>query len=261
MQDARTLPLPGYVRAQLDEAERVSWKPITVDAGATVMDSELHVGADDARVHYLTFNPAYRDHLPHFLVSAAAKVRRVYEADEEARYVPAVNTRRRLPGEDDAELRRRANLPKRQLDQLSRFLYYGTARQLTSQPVDLRVERQIYGELPEHRGAQLAYLERQLQDLVPHFTTEVEQFAPPRIYRASSGMNVALALGFADIAGARVPSVVAENPYRELGEDLDRLLWWVDEPGLAGDRTAVDTWADRLDLRDWYVWVPHGTTP
>jgi hypothetical protein len=148
-----------------------------------------------------------------------------------------------------------------QLREFSKFVFHGLARQLTSQPVDLRVEREVYEGLPEHRSRQLAYLERQLRDLEPHFTPEIAEFAPPRVYRAGSGMNVALGLGFAEIADATVPGAVLENGYRYLGDRLQGLLGRIDGAGLAGDREAVDAWAEELGLRDWYQWVAHGSAP
>ena len=61
--------------------------------------------------------------------------------------------------------------------------------------------------------------------------------------------------------GHKLTVVVLDNQYRELGEQLDRRLWQIDEPGLEGDRLAVDAWAEELGLGDWYRWVRHDSTP
>ena len=250
--------LPEYLREELRAVEQLTGKPLYVGTGCSTFDSEVHAAGPRDAVHTLQVNPAYAEHAAHFLANAVRKIRRLYEAPEHERYLAAVDVRRRLPADIERDLRGRLrDVPEGPLLGMSRFLFYGLARQVTSMPLDLRVERELYEDLPVHRDTQVAYLERQLRDLVPQFAPEIEAMAPSALYRASSSMNVALALGFGEIAEVDMDPVFEASPHHGLGRELNADLAAVTDHGLAGDRKAVDAWAHRLGLEGWFEWIRH----
>ena len=70
----------------------------------------------------------------------------------------AVQVGRRLPEEEERELGLKVPFRREALETISESMFSGLVRQLTSFPVDLRVEREISQELPEHQERQLALL-------------------------------------------------------------------------------------------------------
>ena len=246
---AYALDLMGAIVEQTDYPLLVTEQP------RTGYDSQLRMGSSSHPYHHLICDPAYRQHLVHFLVNAAFKIRRVWELPPEDRLLPIGDARRRLPEDDETELRQRLKgMPDATVRDLSTFLYRGLLQQLTSMPIDIRVEREIAATFVGHAEAQRAYLRRQVADLEPHFAPEIEAFAPARLYSACTAMNIVLAAEAADLAGVKPGQVFRESPHRVLGERLREIARLTDEPGYHGDRALTDAWAEELGLRDWYEW-------
>lgn len=251
------LLLPPYAAFLVREVEARTGYPIRISgANAIGFDMQVRLARPGQPSHDVSYVPAYRQFAVHFLVNAARKVLRVYDAPADDRYVAAHRGGRRLPLKDEKDLRRSFPIPETELQGISTFLFDGTVRQLTSFPVDLRVERELYEDLPEHRPLQRAYLRRQVEDIEPHFLPQVAAIAPPRIYAASTAMNVVLAEEAAELAGYAIGPLVRASPHRSKGERLRQLLDEEIRVGHIGDRDLTDAWAEELGLRDWYEWMP-----
>ncbi len=250
--------LPVYAaRLVARAADKTGYPVVLCERDGLGYDFLLRMASPDQPWHDLAFVPEYRAYWLHFLVSASYKVLRLWAAPPAERLVPASAADRGLPWSDEAELRARfPELPDRVFRDLSVFLYQGLVRQVTSMPLDLRVERALHHALPEHRVEQERYLARQVADVVPHFSPSIQAATPPRVYAASTAMNVALALEASALTGADVDSVVRASPHYELGVQLDGLLQHVPVDGHVGDRALTDVWASRLGVRDWYTWTP-----
>lgn len=248
--------LPDYAAWLLsDVAVRTGYPLVVVEKEGIGYDSLVSMAGRTQPFHELSYVPLYRQYRLHFIVNAAVKIRRVWDIPPEERLLPVGEAGKRLPQKQEAELRRKlGNPPPAVLAGLSSFLYEGTVRQLTSMPVDIRVERETAELVPEHMSAQHAYLARQVKDLEPHFMPQIAEFAPDQIYAASTAMNVVLAEEAADIAGVQPGPMFRQTRYRALGERLRELLHAVEESGYPGDRVVTDGWAHELNLRDWYEW-------
>ena len=250
--------LPTYVCELVSGVlDRTGYPLLLSEEPGIGYDSELRVARPSRCVHEVAYVPEYREYRVHFLVNGAFKILRLWDMPQEERYVPATEVRKGLPLEDFVELRNKLpDFPRDQLEQvLSKFLYQGIIRQLTSMPVDIRVEKELAEALPEHWEAQKAYLERQVRDLEPTFLPEMEKFCPEKLYSASTAMNVVLADEAAEIAGVPVSRRIKETSCRPLGEKLREVLHSVQEPACRGDRLATDAWARELGLEGWYEWV------
>ena len=116
------------------------------------------------------------------------------------------------------------------------------------------MQREIAEELPEHRAKQRAYLHRQVRDFEPTFVPEMADAFPETVSKASQAMNVAFAEEAAELTGAAPGRLCREARYRLAGLRLREQLHALDEPGAPGDRRLTDTWAEELDLREWYEW-------
>ncbi len=249
--------LPDYIGALVSRVVEQSGFPLVVaEKDGIGYDTLLAMAGQTQPYHELTYIPRYRRYRLHFIVNAAFKIRRMSEPPVEERLIPVSERSRRLPNKYEKELRRKLRSPPAPiLAGLSAFLYQGTVRQLTSMPIDIRVERAIADELSEHKPAQRAYLARQVKDLEPHFLPQIAETAPDDIYAACTAMNVVLAEEAAEIAGVKPGPMFRQNPHRKLGERLRDLLHAVEEPGYRGDRLVTDAWASELGLRDWYRWT------
>ena len=247
--------LPDYVHGLMLEAIGRSGYPVVVEERPSLeFDSEMQLARGSRRYHKLVISTPYVDHAEHFIISGAKKIIRFYEQSPEQRYLPGSRATQGLPEQEKGELSS-GPWSELRLAELSDFLYQGTVRQLTSYPVDLRVEREIAEEFPEHREKQRAYLRRQVSDFEPSFLPEMAEAFPDRVSRANQAMNVAFAEKVAEITGHPVGDACRACPHHELGERLREDLDTVQEPGAQGDRQVTDAWARRLGLRQWYEWT------
>ena len=167
--------LPEYAQELLSEAITQSGYPLVlVETEGLGYDSQLRMAGHTQPFHAVSYVPAYRRFWVHFIVNAAVKIRRFFELPAQERLVPVSRRGERLPREYEKELRRKLRGPPEPvLTGLSSFLYEGTVRQLTSMPLDIRVERETADLVPEHKAAQRLYLARQVKDLEPHFMPEI----------------------------------------------------------------------------------------
>ena len=86
----------------------------------------------------------YKVATPCWQVDAAVKIQRVWTVPADERLIPASDASRDLPAKEEAELRRKLHgLSETAFKELSTYLYRGLTQQLTSMPVDIRVEREI----------------------------------------------------------------------------------------------------------------------
>ena len=248
--------LPDYAKELVADVRVRTGYPLRVlERNGLGYDSQVAMAGKRQPYHVLAYVPHYRGFRLHFIVNAAVKIRRFFELSPEERLIPVSPKGSRLPQSMEAELRRKLeNPPEPVLQALSAFLYEGTVRQLTSMPVDIRVERETAETVPEHREAQHAYLARQVRDLEPHFLPQIAEFAPDLLYAASTAMNVVLAEEAAEIAGVQPGPMFRESPHRPSGHRLRAVLHGVKEPGYPGDIVVTDAWASELRLREWYEW-------
>lgn len=249
--------MPTYARDMLRRVEDLSGKAILVQEVENLgHDSEARCATEGMRMHEILYRPEYRLYGLHFFVNACAKFIRVLEAKPSDRTIAASDPTQCLPAGEHFELARNTpGLSVRMLEEASRYLRHGLVRQLTSFPVDLRVERELKQELPDHRSLQQAYLLRQIYDLEEHFSPELARWAPKQTYAASTAMNHVLVDVAANLAETRTPQWALEAPARDKGLDLYSILQAEKQPGLAGDHAVVDAWAQELNMTDWYQWA------
>lgn len=248
--------LPSYAQALVRVAVERTGVPIIVrELELLGFDSMLKMTAGEAPVHELVYRPMYRDYLTHYLVGAAFKIRRMWDEEPEDRLLPVDSGSSRLPPAEEQELSRR--LADEQPDiiaALSVSMHVGLVRQVTSMPIEIRLEREIAALLPEHWRAQHDYLKRQVKDLKPHFRREIEELVPERVYQAASAMNVVFAREASRIAGIELDRCFTTPQFASLAAELWRQLDAVEEPGFRGDRLVTDAWAETVGIRGSYEW-------
>ena len=251
---------PAYVGHALAQASIASGAPlaVVVERNFLEFDSDLQLAAGPVPLHTLRYSHALRPYHTHFLVSAATKVHRIFTLPAAERLVPGTPADSVLPQRYHDELQRKLHwsLSAAGVAQHARFLRTGLMRQLTSFPLDQRVESDLHCALPEHRPLQNAYLAFQVRDILPTFDDEVRRYVPDDLYEASTALSIAFAEHAASIAGVVPDPVVRSHASRHVAERLLEHLNKVELAGYTGDRELTDRWADELGLRDWYDWVP-----
>lgn len=248
--------IPGYACDLVADAIDTSGFPIVLSEDSRIgYDERLVIASRDQPYHEVVYTPAFRPHRLHFLVNACVKIKRLFDVPAEDRLVPVSDADRRLPREDEAEITNLLpGMPSPLVEQMSRFLYRGLVGQAASMPLDIRVERDIAAQFPEHAEHQRVYLSRQLTELVEHIDPLLGLLIPTRVYAAASAMNVALATEAADLIGVELDPVFHSSPHAPAGLRLRDEVARTKESGCLGDRLLVDRWARVLGLENWYEW-------
>jgi hypothetical protein len=114
-------------------------------------------------------------------------------------------------------------------------------------PTNIRVEREMVSEVPEHHLAQADYLARQVTGQVSP-TKVAESFGAPEseaegVIESIAVMNIAYLREAADIAGISQRPLVGRASTRQRADRLCTILNSVTEPGHRGDRLVTDYWA------------------
>ncbi len=250
--------LPPYCMDLIKEVkEKTGYSLQIFEKPFLEFDSELKLASRSRSGHCLEYLPIYRKHRDHFIVNSAYKILRVWAVPREDRFMPASELGRKLPEQEHRELAQKMGLKigDEFVQSVSCFLFGSLARQLTSFPVDLRVEREIAQSLPEHKTKQLSYLETQVQDFLPTLDEQMLSMFPEHVFRVSTAMNIAFAEQAAELAGVATDSLFREHSSRSLAEQLLHQLCVITDPGYRGDCTLTDAWARELGLEGWYKWV------
>lgn len=145
MREFPDVQLPGDVAALLSEVVDSTANPLLlVEKERIGYDSQLGMARRNQAYHELAYGSLCREHHLHFIVDAAVKIQRVWTVPADERLIPASDASRDLPAKEEAELRRKLHgLSETAFKELSTYLYRGLTQQLTSMPVDIRVEREI----------------------------------------------------------------------------------------------------------------------
>lgn len=241
----------------LEDVERVSGKPVTLDENPDLPQiATMPRARGAAPAHVLTVNPRYGAP-DYFILYQCGFVLRYFAVPEAERKDFAGTKESR---EEVARLVRRngrtAGLPDQLQQQLAIQLVDGLLTQLRSYPVGMRIDTWIAAEYPQLSDLQREGIARQQEDNRKVLSPEIRGLAPKPVYDANVTMNAAYAT-FSDRlfgkAGYAIPyrSAGYEKPGRRLLEALQQI-----PADVAHDVALVDAWAEELDLRDWYRWLP-----
>ena len=170
-------------------------------------------------------------------------------------------TRRRALGALDKDVRKiqaRRKLPAGDMARLVDGMLQSLTSQLFNTPLDLFIERRMFGEFPALRDAQFVDLARQMADNARIAAEpQARELIPQRLLQANLAMGAAFALFVDDLFGGATAYAAAYQATGMLptGRKLYTLFQAAAAGGQPGAEYAlVDAWADELRLRDWYIW-------
>ena len=134
-------------------------------------------------------------------------------------------------------------------------LLQGLIVHLYSVAVGLRVSAKLTLDYPELLELEPQHVQRELNMNHTGLSEKVRETLPREVYEATHKINAAYALYWS--RRLEKPEIV--NPYRSYGfETAGNQLLKIFEsiPSDARhDYELVDTWAETLGIRDWYIWT------
>ena len=260
--DRRRERLPSLrrdVRDILWRAERMTGREIRIVPYPSLEAwASIRVARKGEARHTLRYNPRYGRHLDYLVAHECGHLLRLWSVTPEERFVPAVGRKERMIayGRLLEELSNPLRLlPEQAVAGLLRTWHDGIVRQVSSFPVDIRIEAWLYEHYPGMREAQVPALVEQLVENQMVLRPEVATSTPESVYRASAAINCAFAQSLALLL--REPSLCRAYPH-ELSRLGGRLLGQIssqEDPSHTGDVATANGWAELLGLSGWFRWT------
>jgi hypothetical protein len=201
--------------------------------------------------HVIMFNPKERPHLSHVLAHECARILRMLATPREEWQVPA-STPETL-GVARNELRREAQfLPEDLRDEMIDMWIHGLITQVTSQPVDARIEEWIADHYPGLRQEQRRSLRTETRTVTANMSPDVRRTAAASVFHRANALNYAYLDHIGDILERSFESKFARSPeIATLGRSLSAIL----DDDTSSDRELVDRCAEAIEVRDWFIWL------
>jgi hypothetical protein len=207
--------------------------------------------------HVIQFNPKDRPHLSHILAHECARLLRMLATSPEERRVPA-STPKTL-GVARNEIREEAQfLPEDLRGEMIDMWIHGLITQVTSQPVDVRIEEWIADNYPGLRQEQRRSLRTETRTVTANMSPDVRRTAAASVFRRANALNYAYLDHIGDILERSFESTFEGNPeIVALGRSLSEIL----DDETASDRELVDRCAEAIEVRNWFVWLDFEDMP
>ena len=254
------LEISDSVENLINRVEEETGKPVKwVQSGGMPSMVEVRPARKKDPEHIIYIAENFKDPQgQHLIACKGYQILRIFSEKVEDRLVPSAgqdhlnNARMRL-ALDTAE---RPDLAKAlNEEEIVKSWIFGVVNQLISQPADLHIQKAVRENHPDLRDAQDMVLEEQFRVFQASLGEGVRQFSPKTIYNASLFMNgVYLHLLDRQIGSSFISRLSPLPRSKKIEKLLEAsLVIWEDSP--AGDRKMTDTWADFLQIRDWYEWI------
>lgn len=240
------------------EVEHVSGKPVNVQPTPGLdVRARLRMARSGMPHHIVLFNPMERPHLSHLLAHEFARILRTFETPAEERRIP-VSTADTLRRARDEIQPQSDSVPVASRDRIVDAWINGLVMQVTSQPIDVRVERWLSEHYAGLREQQVRSLRAETGAIIASISPEIAGATAPGIFRRSKAMNYAYLKHIGEIMGRSfehhfrgAPEVVA------LGQRLSDVF----ARRALSDQDVVARWADMLGIDDWFTWVGFEDVP
>lgn len=212
-------------------------------------------------IYYHTSGGGIIDHL---IAHECGHIYRMWSISPEYRKVPAANeeNRRFANKQIESDIARLSSIMTYQQFNSNFGIWFdGIIKQVTSMPVDMRIEKWIYEKYPELRKVQAVSIDQQIRDNTQSLSRKVSQFAPKKIYDANNFMNYAFALYMEYLLGKKYTAPYKSTPYTGLGSKLAEPVIKSEDLGYKQDIEIINQWTDMLGLKGWYFWTDFEDLP
>ncbi len=254
------MSVPKETTDVLKRVEEESGIPVEVTSDPSLSTlASIRIARAPATHHVLTYNPT-RPGVEYHIAYQCGFVLRLFENPSGERYeFGGTEAGRKTVQElltEQGGVAKKLRLPKAAVKQLADQFFDGLLTQLRSYPIGMRIDQWIRETYPALHEAQEASVDRQQRDNAQALNPQIRQMSPPLVFSGNASMNAAYAL-FCERLLGRGQYVI---PYRSVGfEASGRSLleiWDRIPPDPRHDRDLVDSWAEELEVSDWYRWVP-----
>jgi hypothetical protein len=232
-------------------------------AGLSTM-SEIKIARGNLPAHIISYRPVHKTEAPDYaIIFQCALAIRLFDCPPQARKLIAVS-----PSGSAAlqailtrpnGIAEKYQLSSANLEGFKDQLLHGLITHLRSVPLGLRVSEKLSLEYPELLDLEVAHVEQELHINQHTLTDQIRAAMPQEVFNPTQSINAAFAAFWAE--RLEQPHIV--NPYRLAGFETQagKLLKLCDEipNDPARDCELIDSWADHLQIRDWYTWLPYQT--
>lgn len=219
---------------------------------------KLH-GAEESRKILLRVNPKYKAVADHAISQQLMRAIRFLASPQSDRQYPGMTSDKYRVAmtdisEDMAELLNSKPIPLERYAPMIRHLYEGVVVQVTSMPVDIRIEKELKRELPQLQELQKKSLIKQIQEGSKGLSLEILSLTPKKLYTCNALMNYAF---FRMIDEYIFP---VKKKYFDIFEGIidqekgEEMLKDALNPDL-NDFELINLWAKKLEIDSWFQWV------
>jgi hypothetical protein len=207
--------------------------------------------------HVILFNPKEQLHLSHLLAHECARILRILETPPEERKIPASKPETLQVARN--EIRGEAQfLPDHIRDEMVDLWIHGLITQVTSQPIDVRIEEWIADNHPGMGQEQRRSLRTETRTITANVSPDVKRTSPATIFKRSNAMNYAYLDHIGDIMGRSFESKFRSSPeIVALGETISGIL----DDSTVSDHHLVNRIAEAVQVRDWFIWLDFEDIP
>lgn len=244
-------------QSALDQLEHLGGKPVVLQANNQLSNqARISLASSTQPAHVLSYHPAFAHELPYLVCFQCVMAERTLKsaADERFNVASTPDTYKRV----QKLVQEKGVIPQDMVATYTQMITDGLGTQLRSMPIGIRVDRLIYASHPELQEMQQTIAGKQLNEAAGCLNPQVKAMAPDLLFKASVGMNAALALAWSRLWGDDTYVV----PYRlsghvGVGEQLLELMDSLpDAP--THDRELVTAWATLLGVDELYRIGPVG---
>lgn len=214
----------------------------------------------NAEKYTLKYNQKYESELNYLIAHECGHILRFWQAPDEERKLPisSEKTRKNAIEQVSQELADMENkrIPSNLIIELFDMMYLGLVRQVTSMPIDARIEKWVYKEFPRLRFDQEKSLRNQIIEAHQVLNKEIENLTPKSIYHANNAMNYAFAYLISSLYDDRkLVKPYLGSCFESDGKKLIEHLYNEEDKGYKGDRNIIDKWAKQLNIQNWFEWL------
>ena len=224
--------------------------------------SSIRIAHSELPAHILMYKPVAKNEAPDYAICfQCALAIRMFDCPPEKRFQIGSNPK----GDQamDAILNSRNGVVERyqlsvlQAESLKAQLLGGLITHLRSVPLGLRISETLTLDNPELIDLEVAHVEKELNLGIEGLSQRVRESMPVEIYNLSHYINAAHAIFW----GRHLEKPEIVNGYHLAGFDVhgQKLLNIYEsipnDPSY--DYELIDRWAEYLQIRDWYTWVPY----
>ncbi|MEI6715592.1 MAG: hypothetical protein WCO60_17685 [Verrucomicrobiota bacterium] len=235
--------------------ERTGFPVVVMSSPEQTTHVSMRAATKEFPVHTVLLNPKYQDSANYLIAIQCAGIlfkwadpRGIQNFVENREKADFLRTK-------IAQKTERKGVPPQNAARFADATVSGLLQQVASMPLEILSLRWFHGAFPELRGEQENYVSGYLREISAVMNPQIREFCPPDIFEKSLAMNAAFTVAWSGLTGSEVALI----PYEaigslNLGRELNEVLADIEPFGPESYVRAVDAWATRLDMADWYTW-------